>query len=221
MRGVPCSPSIARRGRHAFQGNGHARAEEVDAPTDLFRAFVKLPRHLDHGSTEAKPAEEALGGVVPLRRREYDPGRASSLKCRECGVEKHSADAAPALRRINDDVIQHARRPSQRHVVAPLDTRIRVPEHSPAPLGNEHDNARLFELRPEKRRVATLGLWCGRDEALRIEIVVRSHEQRTESADGFEVRGRGGSDRDAGRVVVQGVVALVGQRSILACAAAE
>src|SRR5207244_3732568 len=92
------------------------------------RAVAKLSRHLDHGSTEAYAAKESLCGLVPLGRREHDLGRTSSVKLRKRCLEQHSANAVAAMRGIDDDVVQHACRPAQRHVVAPLDTRVGVSE---------------------------------------------------------------------------------------------
>ena len=65
------------------------------------------------------------------------------------------------------------------------------------PLRDEHHDRRLSELRREERRVAVLGLRRGGDEPLRIEVVMRFHEQRAQAAERGEVLAACGADRGA------------------------
>jgi hypothetical protein len=113
-----------------------------------------------------------------------------------CRIEQQPTDAVPAMGGIDDDVVHPASRPTQRHVVAPLDARVGVAEHFAAALRDEDDDARLIALCSEERGVRVLGLRRGRDEALSVEVVVHPDQQRAKSADGREVRGR------CGRMVV-------------------
>ena len=48
-------------------------------------------------------------------------------------------------------------------------------------ISDENHDVRLANLRPEKPGVAVLGVVARRHEALAVEAVVRSHEQRTEA----------------------------------------
>ena len=67
-----------------------------------------------------------------------------------------------------------------------------------AALGDKNDDVRFIELGAEKRGVAVLGLRRRGDEAVRVEVVVRTDEERAEPADGLEVRGRHGADENVG-----------------------
>jgi len=77
-----------------------------------------------------------------------------------------------------------------------FDACVRVAEYVAGALRDENDDVRLLELRPDEPRVTVLRFWCRRDEALRIEIVVHTHEQRAKSTDGGEVCVRRWSDGD-------------------------
>src|SRR5438045_2500627 len=101
--------------------------------------------------------EQALRDRVPLCRREYDLRCASALEGVEGCVEQHSTDALPAMGGIDHDVVQHSRRPAQRHVIDALDASVGVSDHLAVSLGHEDDDVRLIELRAEKRAVPLLG----------------------------------------------------------------
>jgi hypothetical protein len=57
----------------------------------------------------------------------------------------------------------------------------------PSRSATRHHNLGLVELCSEKRGVSLLGLRRGRDETLRVEIVVHPNERRAELADAHEV----------------------------------
>ena len=67
-------------------------------------------------------------------------------------------------------------------------------EHFAVALRDEHYDLRLSELAAEERGVRALGLRHGRDESIRVEVVVRPDENRAESAEGREVGRRCGTD---------------------------
>ena len=182
---------------HPFRPAG-GPAYEGDAgpalPDPSSRVAFQLVRHLDHCPPEPRAREQALRGLIPLCRREHDPGCAAGLERRQRGVEQHPADALPAMGGIDHDVMQHACRPAQRHVIIPLDSRVRIADHLAVALGDKDDDVRLVELRPEKRAISVLGLRRRSDEAVRVEVVVRTDEECAEPADGREVRGRCGAE---------------------------
>ena len=67
---------------------------------------------------------------------------------------------------IDENVVEHAGRPAQRHVVGVLHTRIHISDRTPFLLGDEHERVLSMELRSEKRRIAALGIRRRRDESL-------------------------------------------------------
>ena len=99
---------------------------------------------------------------------------------------------------IDHDVVQHAGWSPQRHVVVPLNARVGIAEHFAVPIGDKDDDVRVTELRPEKRAVRFLGPRRRRNEALRIEVVMKTDKESAESADGLEIRRRCRADVDAG-----------------------
>ena len=52
--------------------------------------------------------------------------------------------------RVDDDVVQDARRPTERHVVVPLDGGVRVADHVPVVVGDEDGDVWVFELRAQE-----------------------------------------------------------------------
>jgi hypothetical protein len=95
---------------------------------------------------------------------------------------------------IDDDVVQHARRSAQRHIIVSLDTRVGIAKHLTVPLGDQDDDVRLIELRPKEPSVLVRGPRRWREEALWVEVVVRADEECAESADGREVCRHCGAD---------------------------
>jgi len=85
---------------------------------------------------------------------------------------------------IDHDVVQHARGSPQRHVIGPFDAGVCVAKHLAVPLGDKDDDVRIIKLRPEKRAVSLRGSRRRRQEALRVEVVVRTDEECAEFADG-------------------------------------
>ena len=156
---------------------------------------VQLARHLDHRTPKPRASEQPLSGFVPLRRRHDDPRRAARLERRHYGFKQQPTDAVPAMVGVDHDVVEDPRRPAQRHVIGPLDAGVAVTEHLAVPLRDEEDDARLPDLPPDERGVGVLRPRRGRDEALRVEVVVHPNEQRAESADGRDIRTRRGPSR--------------------------
>ena len=72
------------------------------------RSHVQLGRHLDHGSTKSCAREQALRTFIPLRCRQHDPRRASRFEECQRLAQQRSADAAAAMGRIDDEVVQDA-----------------------------------------------------------------------------------------------------------------
>jgi hypothetical protein len=91
-----------------------------------------------------------LCGLVLLRCGEHDARCAARFQRRQGRVEQHPADAMLPMRGIDHDVVHHARRSAQRHVVEVLDAGVAVAEHLAVPFGNEHHDVRRFELRAEE-----------------------------------------------------------------------
>jgi hypothetical protein len=54
---------------------------------------------------------------------------------------------------INHDVVHHARRTAQRHVIVPFNARVGVAKDIAVALGDQDDDGRLIELGPEKRAI--------------------------------------------------------------------
>jgi len=184
----PLSPEARRIRRCEVDKNSGAQRDSV----------ALLPRHLDHRAPEPRASKEALRGLVSLCRRKHDLRHTARLELCQRRVDKLPADAVPAVRRIDHDVVQHARGPAQRHEIVPLDPSVRVAEHFAVHLGDEHDDVRLLELCSDERAVSLLGLWGGGDEALGVKIVVQPNEARAESADGRQVRARGAANAERG-----------------------
>src|SRR5215203_806797 len=216
---APASATSAGYGapiRRARAARAAPTSSSAMTTSNTLIASSGLPSHLDHRSPEPRASEKALRGLVPIRGREHDPGRAFRLEGLQCRVEQPLADALPAMGGIDHDVMQHAGRPAQRHVIVPLDSRVRIAHHLAVALGGKDDDVRLLELRPEKRAVSVLRPRRRGDEAVRVEVVVRTDEERAEPPNGFEVRGRRGANEN-GRQAHFSVL----QRSIVRCAPSE
>ena len=97
---------------------------------------------------------------------------------------------------IDHDIVQHARRSPQRHVVVSLNARVGIAEHFAVPIGDKDDDVRIIELASEIRPVSVFGLGRCRQEAKWIEVVVRADEERAELPDGAGIFRRGGADVD-------------------------
>src|SRR5215207_8756133 len=142
------------------------------------RRVVKLARHLDHRPAEPRAREEPLRRLVPLGGRQHHARHAARPEERERGVEEQPSDAPAAILRVDDDVVQDARRPAQRHVVVPLDRGVRVADHVPVVIGDEDGDVRVFELRAHEGRVVRRRPVPRGQEAPRVELVVLLDEER-------------------------------------------
>ena len=85
--------------------------------------------------------------------------------------------------RIDDDVVQDARRPAQRHVVVPFDGSVCVADHVPFVIGNYDGFVWFFELRAYKGGIALRRPRPRGQEALRVEVVMLFDEERAEMSD--------------------------------------
>src|SRR6266850_866285 len=102
--------------------------------------------------------------------------------------------------RIDDDVVQDARRPTERHVVVSLDRGVRVADHVPVVVGDEDGGVRVFELRAQEGRVVRRRPLLGGQEAPRVEVVMLLDEERAEAADPRQVGGGRAPDDDVAHV---------------------
>jgi hypothetical protein len=80
--------------------------------------------------------------------------------------------------------------PRSGHVVVPFHARVGIANRFAVLVGGKDDDVRVIELRPEKRAVEVLGPRRCSYETSRVEVVVRADEERAESANGRDVRGR-------------------------------
>jgi hypothetical protein len=176
---------------------------------------VQLIGHLDHRPAEPYACEEPLRGLVLLGGRQHHAWYAARPEKPERGVEEQPADALAAMLRVDDDVVQDARRPAQRHVVVPLDGGVGVANHVPVIIGDEDGLARLFELRAHEGRIA---LRCPRSrgqKAPRVEVVMLLDEERAEAADPRQVGRRRTPDDGPGLGPELSIFAQQKLRSIL------
>src|SRR4051794_16640632 len=67
---------------------------------------IELSRHLDHRRSEADPPEQALRWLVLRRGEEDDARRALLRRDAEDLVQDRLADAAPACRVVDEDVVE-------------------------------------------------------------------------------------------------------------------
>jgi hypothetical protein len=77
---------------------------------------------------------------------------------------------------IDNDVVQDASRPAERDVVVALDCGVSVADHVPVVVGDEDEDVRVFELRPQEGRVVNRSPVPRGQEAPRVELVMRFDE---------------------------------------------
>lgn len=97
--------------------------------------------------------------------------------------------------RVNDDVVQDARRPAERHVVVALDSCVSVANYVSVVIGDEDSLVLIFELSADEGRIALRRPRPRGQKALRVEIVMLLDEERAEASDLRQVsRGRAPDD---------------------------
>src|SRR5438105_6766153 len=111
----------------------------------MSRAFliVEFASHLDHRPPKSGVLEQALRDCVPLCGREYDAWRTAGLERFDRCIEQHSTDALPAMRGIDNDVVQRSRRSTQRHVIGSFYAGVGVANRLAVTLGDKDHNVRL------------------------------------------------------------------------------
>jgi hypothetical protein len=158
------------------------------------RRVVQLARHLNHRPAEPQAREEPLRRLVPLGGPQHHAGHAARPEELQRGVEEQPANTSATMLRVNDDVVQDARRPTERHVVVPLDGGVCVADHVPVVIGDEDGFVRIFELRAYEGRIALRRPWSRGQEALRVEVVMLPDEERAEASDQGQVGRRRAPD---------------------------
>lgn len=123
---------------------------------------------------------------------------ARHLECCNGGLEQHPPNPLAAMRRIDDDVVQHAGRTAKRHPVVSFDASVGVAEDLAVPLRNEDDDIGRIKLRPEIRCIPLLRPRRRGDEALRIEVVMETDDHCAEPPYRREIGGRRRANDDRG-----------------------
>src|SRR3954466_9491366 len=107
---------------------------------------------------------------------------AAALQCVEICVEQHPADSFSPMRWVDDDVVEDSSGSAQGHVIPAFDSRVGVSDYLTFLLGHEDNDASLGKLASEERSVASRSLRRRRDEALRVEVVMRLDKESAEPA---------------------------------------
>src|SRR5262245_21947531 len=103
---------------------------------------------------------------------------------------------------IEDQVMQHGRRTSKRHVVVALDRRVRVADHVPVLFRDEYEDIRSVELRAEERGVVIGRTGPRSQEAPPVEVMMLLDEKCTEPAKTRNVSADCTPDEGPGRRLV-------------------
>jgi hypothetical protein len=168
-------------------------------------ALSELQRQLEHRPSKAYAGEKLLRRFVSFSRRQHDLRQTSRLHILERSLEQSPAHTVPPTLGIDDDVVQHAGGPAQRHIVVRLHRNIGVTDYSAAVLGHKNGGIRRVELRGKKLRVAVPGSRRRREESTGIELVVRRDEQRSEPAEVRKVGARRAANHGLRvRIVIDG-----------------
>ena len=160
----------------------------------------ELQRHLEHRPPKAHAGKKLLRRPISFGRQKYELRQPSRLHILERSLEQSPTHAVPPTLGIDDEVVQHAGGPAQRHIVVRLHRKIGVTDYSAGVLGHKNGGIRRVELRGKKLRVAVLGSPRRREKPTGIELMVRRDEERSEPAEVRKVGTRGapilGSARD-------------------------
>jgi hypothetical protein len=78
----------------------------------------------------------------------------------------------------------------------PLDAGIDIANQFAAALGHENGNAVVVELRAEEPRISLFRIAADRHEALRVELEMRTHQQRAELAESGQIGRRSAPNAD-------------------------
>ena len=81
--------------------------------------LAQLARHFDHGPPELGAGEHGLSDMIPFRGEEDHARGAEPPQIRERRIHQPGAHALSAVIRIDHKVVEHARRPAQRHMSFP------------------------------------------------------------------------------------------------------
>ena len=123
--------------------------------------------------------------------------RAASADC--VASSKRGADPLPAVIRIDHQIVNHAGRAAQRHIVVPLDPGIGIADHRAVPLRDQNELVRLFTLRAEKAAIKLGHVRSRREEAPGVEFVMLRDQHCAKAADRGHVGGLGGTDSHGSR----------------------
>ena len=176
---------------------------------------AQLKRHLDHCPPEPYAREETLRRLVLLGGREHHARHAARPEELKRGLEEQASDASTAMFRVNDDVVQDARRTAKHHVVVALDGCVRVANHNPVVTGDEDSFVLIFKLSADEGRIAFWRPWPRSQEALWVEVVMLLDEERAEASDLRQVGGGRAPDEWHGLESELIIFALQRLRSIL------
>jgi hypothetical protein len=145
-----------------------------------------LPRHLQHGGTEAQPGEEAARILVQPRRHEDDARRPQAQQARHRVLHQPGPDPGAARRRVHVDVVELAAGVPQVHPVPSLEAGEGVTDHSPAQGGDQEHAPPAPHLGGQELRIPLLqGL--DPEEAVGIEAVMEPDQLGRQAGRGGDV----------------------------------
>jgi hypothetical protein len=94
-----------------------------------------------------------------------------------------------AVSRVDDEVVEHGSRAAKRHVIGAFHAAEYITNHRSVALGDEHELARLTDLRREEAPVRLGHAGPRPEKAVGIEIMMLDDEQRAKPAEHFLVTG--------------------------------
>lgn len=125
-----------------------------------------------------------LIGCEQQRARSAEAG-----KCIEGGGKQKAADPLPTMIRMDDKVIDDARRAAERHIIIPFLPDEGIADDLAVALGNQHPHVGALRLADEEATITFGQIRNRSDETLRIEIMMLGHEQSAEFAESVAVGG--------------------------------